>query len=326
MEFSITTKEPDDFTLSKGIPPGYISYAVNGSTGYSAFGRFGKILFQKIEGEGFTIRASNYFIEKDTCFFVHADKPLPELHFVFNNGVKCFLEGIGESLLTDGQFNLTYTPILQSQVTLYGRNQYCTFDIHFDYSFLQKFSGGSPELSIFLGNIQKGDAGTITPQPHFATAGMMAVISSILKNKYHGKYGRLFIESQVVILLLQVLEKIAKDQSLAGSIRLSGLDIERIVAARDYLIEHMDDPVSIMKLARIAGINDFKLKKGFKQLFGSTIFKYLENARLDKAMNLVKETEMSIAEIGFSLGYLYPTHFSAVFKKKFGYPPSHFKK
>jgi len=156
-------------------------------TGYSAFGRFGKILFQKIEGEGFTIRASNYFIEKDTCFFVHADKPLPELHFVFNNGVKCFLEGIGESLLTDGQFNLTYTPILQSQVTLYGRNQYCTFDIHFDYSFLQKFSGGSPELSIFLGNIQKGDAGTITPQPHFATAGMMAVISTILKTQVSWK-------------------------------------------------------------------------------------------------------------------------------------------
>jgi len=326
MEFSIQTKGPDEVFITDGLPPELSFYEMKGAEALGAFGAFGRMSFQQIKGDGFAVWYSNYFIDRDTSFTAGADQPVLELHFIFSRPVEYFLEGIGKSELLNGQFNITYTPYILNKVFLAGGTQFYTFDIHFEATFLEKFAASSPELSSLLEDVVTHTPANITKDAHFATGEMISLINSMLKNKYHGIYREFFIESQVVLLLLQVLEKINADEAGSGMLKLTASDVERIVAARDYLILHMDNPVSVIKLARIAGINDFKLKKGFKQLFGNTIFRYLEEARLEKAMFLLRETDRPVADIGYFLGYMYPTHFSAVFKKKFGYPPGYFKK
>jgi AraC-like DNA-binding protein len=279
-----------------------------------------------LEGEGFDIRYSNFAGKEDMGGTCKPGSPLPALHFIFSGQLENHAAERTFMSLLQGRFSVSYG-ICVPEVLFpeRSRRQYI-FDIHFDSVFLQKFYKGSPELTFFLERAEKGEVPDITEPSHFSTPEMMAVINSILGNHYQGNLRKIFTESQVIILLILVLEKIDRDQSHPGGLRLSTFDTERIVATRDYVIDHMENPVSIFQLARYAGINDFKLKKGFKQLFGTTIFRYLENARLDKAMSLLRDTEMPVSEIGFTLGYLYPTHFSAVFKKKFGFPPGHFKK
>ena len=96
---------------------------------------------------------------------------------------------------------------------------------------------------------------------------------------------------------------------------------ERILFARDYLLKNIDYPPTLTELANIAGINVFKLKRGFKETFGQTVFEYLAETRLELAKNDLLHTEKSVTEIAFELGYSSLQHFSGAFKKRFGVAP-----
>ena len=98
-------------------------------------------------------------------------------------------------------------------------------------------------------------------------------------------------------------------------------DRERIRFARDYLIRHMENPPSLAELSRLAGINEFKLKNGFKELIGLPVFAWLADYRLETARNELMKNCKTVTEIAFELGYSSPQHFSTAFKRKFGVPP-----
>lgn len=102
-------------------------------------------------------------------------------------------------------------------------------------------------------------------------------------------------------------------------------DKERIVFARDYLLTHMDAPPTLLQLAAIAGINEFKLKRGFKELFNHTVFAYLADVRLEMSRTALRQKQKPVTQIAFELGYASLQHFSAAFKKKFGVSPREFK-
>ena len=101
----------------------------------------------------------------------------------------------------------------------------------------------------------------------------------------------------------------------------SEYDLERILFARDYLVQHMAMPPGIPHLARIAGINELKLKMGFREVFSNTVYGYLSDTRLEKAKKELSGNK-TLTEIAFELGYSSNQHFSMAFKKKFGLPPN----
>lgn len=101
-------------------------------------------------------------------------------------------------------------------------------------------------------------------------------------------------------------------------------DKERIVFAHDYLLTHMDAPPTLIQLAAIAGINEFKLKRGFKELFNNTVFGYLADVRLEMARRELLQKQKTVTQIAFELGYASLQHFSMAFKKKFGVSPRAF--
>jgi AraC-like DNA-binding protein len=73
------------------------------------------------------------------------------------------------------------------------------------------------------------------------------------------------------------------------------------------------------------GLNDFKLKKGFKELFGTTVFSYLNELKMDYAKRLILDEKKTIYEVAMTLGYSEPHHFYAAFKRRFGYSPGELK-
>ena len=102
-------------------------------------------------------------------------------------------------------------------------------------------------------------------------------------------------------------------------------DRERIQFAREYLLQNYDLPPTLPELARMAGINEFKLKKGFKELFGDTVFGYLHEYKMDLAQKELSQGDKTASQLAYDLGYSSLQHFSNVFKRHFGYPPSYFK-
>ena len=107
--------------------------------------------------------------------------------------------------------------------------------------------------------------------------------------------------------------------------RLAASDVSRVRDAREILLQDMENPPSMTQLARMAGINEKKLKYGFKQVFGMPVFEYFRNYRLEMARDLLASGIMSVTEVGVHIGYQSLSHFSEEFRKKFGVTPKKFQ-
>jgi AraC-like DNA-binding protein len=107
---------------------------------------------------------------------------------------------------------------------------------------------------------------------------------------------------------------------------LNDQDILLIRQARTILDENFDKHITIPQLARQAGINEAKLKEGFREIYGRSVHTYLLQLRLEKAKQLLLTTELSITEITYEIGYSHVTHFTTLFKKEQGITPSEWRK
>jgi AraC-like DNA-binding protein len=94
---------------------------------------------------------------------------------------------------------------------------------------------------------------------------------------------------------------------------------------RDYLVDHAACPPSLTELAKIAGLNEFKLKKGFKEVFNTSVFAYLSDFKLNEARNELLSGATPIKEVAEQLGYSSVQHFTKAFKGKFGVSPGRVK-
>lgn len=108
--------------------------------------------------------------------------------------------------------------------------------------------------------------------------------------------------------------------------RISFADAERLQAVKEYLrTEYLCPALSLHLLCRRFGLNEFKLKKGFKQLFGNTVFGFVQELKMKSARAMLVEKRMNVNEVADHLGYSSPNHFSAAFKKMYGYSPARLK-
>lgn len=107
---------------------------------------------------------------------------------------------------------------------------------------------------------------------------------------------------------------------------LSKQDMLYIRQAKTILDENFDKHITIPQLARQAGINEAKLKEGFRELYGNSIHTHLQQLRLEKAKQLLLTTTMPITDITYHIGYSHVTHFTTLFKKEFGLTPTEWRK
>jgi AraC-like DNA-binding protein len=97
--------------------------------------------------------------------------------------------------------------------------------------------------------------------------------------------------------------------------------VRKIKHAKEYLLKHMETPPGLKELAKIAGLNEYQLKVGFKEIYGNTVFGYLLDHKLDHARVLLDSSRFQVNEVAYQIGYANPSHFIAAFKKKFGVTP-----
>jgi AraC-like DNA-binding protein len=99
------------------------------------------------------------------------------------------------------------------------------------------------------------------------------------------------------------------------------VDIKAIYAVKARLQSHFDEPPNIAALAREAGMSEPKLRKLFKQTFGKGVFDYYQSGRMQKAAQLLKESRLTVSEVGYQLGFTNLSHFSRVFEQHIGLKP-----
>ena len=112
-----------------------------------------------------------------------------------------------------------------------------------------------------------------------------------------------------------------------SQLNLSFIDIRKIRKVHDHIINNLDKPLSpLIELAHTFGTNEYKLKYGFKQIYGQTVFRFLIDERLRKASVLIQHTDISIKEVAHVTGFISAPHFSKAFKEKYGFTPRDLRK
>ncbi|HRP56926.1 AraC family transcriptional regulator, partial [Agriterribacter sp.] len=140
--------------------------------------------------------------------------------------------------------------------------------------------------------------------------------------EHKGHYKRLFIKSKVIELLMLQLEQYEQEPAPDMPEELGEANIKKMHLAREIIASNLSRPCSIIDLAQQVGTNDCYLKKNFKQVFGTTIYGYLQKERMEKAKTLLLAGNKKIAEVARIAGYKHASHFTTAFKKYFGYPPN----
>lgn len=324
MDLKIISDHNEVIQYADKIPPQIIPLFIEGSEKVYADGDFGSMLFQQITGNDCAIWYSSYNMVRPVSFQREVEMPVLELHFTFKNDFHCTLGGIGAIVMEERQFNLTYTPYIESKTVFHAGN-YETFDVHVSSAFLNKAAIYYPAVNNLINNIDKHKAAMLSKINHYASGSMLFIIQQILSCQYQGMLKQLYVETKVMELFLLAMDKVTSNP-LWNQIVLKPYDIEKIREAKDILLAQMDTPVTVIALAHQVGINDFKLKKGFKQIFGTTIFDYLLQARMEKAVELLTSTTIPVTEIAFIVGYQTIGAFTNTFKKHFGYPPTSLRK
>lgn len=153
---------------------------------------------------------------------------------------------------------------------------------------------------------------------------MQNAVDKVFTNSYEGPTKAMFLRSQVTELLAHFFGKVSIVEEDNKAIKQE--DREKLYMAKEILADNMETPPSLSELSKLVGLNDFKLKKSFKELFGFPVYKYLQNERLIKAHDLLKTADSSIQEVAWAVGYDSLSSFSNAFIKKFGFRPSDIKR
>jgi AraC-like DNA-binding protein len=128
---------------------------------------------------------------------------------------------------------------------------------------------------------------------------------------------------QSIRCMYRIMEFITHRLSLLDMVddEIEKHELEIASRAKNQLLNSFVNPPTIKILAHLCATNESKLKKVFKKVYKSTIYRYIQNLRLKEANLLLREEQMSIGEIAKRVGYKHQGHFSTLFFETYGVYP-----
>ncbi|MES2881763.1 MAG: AraC family transcriptional regulator [Bacteroidota bacterium] len=149
------------------------------------------------------------------------------------------------------------------------------------------------------------------------------VLEGLMNHNYSGPMENIYVNAQTQMLLLYSLDCLddKKIDVINCKFLANEADRVKINKAREILVEKIGDPITIKELSRKVAMNECYLKKGFKEMFGATIFEFYQGQRMEHAKYLLYEKGLTVTEVSVLLGYSSISHFSTAFKKHTGLKP-----
>jgi len=148
------------------------------------------------------------------------------------------------------------------------------------------------------------------------------VIHAVRQCQFQGPTRYIFMESKMLELFVLQMEHLYALQKASQKEEWRIEDREKMFALREYIEQSYLLPLTLQGLTRAFGLNEFKLKKGYKHYFNTTVFAHILQLRMQKAVELLQQREMTVSDIAVLVGYNNTSSFSYEFKKQFGYSPT----
>ncbi|MEC0106738.1 AraC family transcriptional regulator [Paenibacillus taichungensis] len=278
----------------------------------------GSISRMKIR-QGFEVVISDMTLKEDWNQYIHENRVF-EINYCFSGDVDCIFKGNRYS--TQVQSGNIYS-MEDSEIHLFKRakQRHQFLEIRFSpEQVLHYFENAEDYRSVE--KWLKSQRGQISPLKNSVT--LKRAVNEMLQSSYLGALKRLHLECKIMEIVLLVLEKYTCEHRSNVASYIKKPDVERLYATKQIIQDRLENPLSLKELARATELNEFKLKKGFKALFGMTVFEYIRDQRLEKGLFLMQYEQLNIGEAAAAVGYSNPSNFSAAFYKKYGCKPGRY--
>jgi AraC-like DNA-binding protein len=135
---------------------------------------------------------------------------------------------------------------------------------------------------------------------------------------------RLFYQVRIQQLVYLLLEQL-NQRTAAPHKNSNSVDVARVFKARQMLVHDLSTPPTIAGLARSILMSESQLKQSFREIFGVSIYQYFQNARLEKARQLLAEGGRTVKDVGYELGFTNIGHFSRLFERAYHVKPKKYQ-
>lgn len=308
----IEKEYPDTFFLNDGDIRECITYL---KPPYGS-GFYHEICFGSVH-----IGFGNISLAHKLLLYFETDFDSVEMHFTLHGKSSAISENFQKTVSFESyQHNIIYAHHMRGKMEFDGSDMKL-LEINLAPEFFKKFLPENSELfNTFRTAIEDQNSCLMAPDHHRISLEMYQILNDIMNCERKGAFKRIYLEAKVSELLLLQLEQFFKNESSKSS--LIKRDEDKIYAIRDYILHNLHQTCSLIDLAHRFGTNEFTLKKGFKEVFGTTVFNFWNDTKMDQAKRLLLEGSLNISEISDRMGYKNPRHFSAAFKRKYNVIPS----
>ena len=319
VDYNLSSLTHGTIDLVPGVPKTFSDLLQNSRANY-AEGKYGKLVLQKVELNDFSIHYNIYHIQTRFSLHVNCNVPGLMINIALKNDMQYHLNGIGDVYLKEGQFNIFHLPSVDSTALFEHAGEYRVFKVYFGTEILRDYATTFPYLNEFLEQAGRSSPALLLKEHGWINAEISYIVNQLLQCTYDEAVRRLYYDSLVKELLLLLLLQKNRD-SINGKRYM-----ESIYEARSIIVKNTSRHYSITEVAQQVGLNEVKLKSGFKQVFGTGIFQFMLQAKMQKAWTLILETDKPVKEIAVLTGYTSKQNFVTAFKRYFNATPGSLRK
>ncbi|MBE9583504.1 helix-turn-helix transcriptional regulator [Mucilaginibacter sp. JRF] len=282
---------------------------------------------------------SNYMLSSGGMFLMHAKMQFDEQatilfeiegetinsQFIFYENVPVTDDKDSKKMRGGARHNIRYIPSLSGKYELTKGVSYSYFLVVLSKEYYFHLINKDSILHAdFVEEIKNGKYTSISAKDLLVSHEMRQIINDIVECRKTGEIKRLFTEAKILELLMLQMEQIQNDQ-LNETNTFTPVEQEKVEYARDLLDEQFVNPPVLPVLSRLVGLNEFKLKRGFKAYFGTTIYGYVTRLKMEHARHLLIDKKLTVREVTYEVGFKHQSHLSEAFKKYYGILPSEIK-
>ncbi|WP_083955669.1 helix-turn-helix transcriptional regulator [Brevibacillus parabrevis] len=268
---------------------------------------------------GMEIVMTDLLLEEDMKYTIQENFQLLELNYSLSGQTYCAWNGKEKQIASkEGSVVFLADEKVYLERKAGIRNQHV--EIRMSPEHFLSYSEQSEDGSIFEAFLNRHQGGV---EPYDTSPAIQKCIHDMFFCTYQGPLKRLYMESKAMEIIALVSQNLGTAKA-RSSVKLRKQDVEMLARVQATIVQNLENPYSIRQLSRMAGMNESKLKQGFREMYGMSIFEQVRQARVEKALVLMETEQLTIGQAAAAVGYSNASNFTAAFRKQYGMNPSEY--
>lgn len=256
---------------------------------------------------------------KKNIFYDKLDASFIQFHFCISGSITFnYNKGAYNLKLDEGKFLTLYNP--EKHLTIdasVAKNSKVISVLIPIVEFHKLFSSSSSDIPFFENKSLN--------QKHYSenliSNSILIVLNQIIKNDMDNSTRSLLYKAKIYELFSLIFKKTKEIDLDQCPFLKNDENLKKIAKAKDVILKDIKNPPSLIELSKTIDLSLKNLKKGFKEIYGKPVYKYLFDFKMERAKQLLSNGNLNVNEVSYDLGYSSSSHFIAAFKKKYGITP-----